>query len=88
MSFSIANFLFGMIPVVSVLVVMIIFKVPKKWFKVAVPTLLLIVAFYSLNTYGPRNSLSSSMPKPPESVEVEKGKKMIEEVDRRGMFDQ
>ncbi|GAA3918322.1 hypothetical protein [Litoribacillus peritrichatus] len=88
MNFSLANFLFGLIPLVSIVLLMFIFKVPKVWFKIVVPTIFLIVVFYSLNTYGPRNTLTSDLPEAPEKTEVESGKEMIEEVDRRGMFDQ
>ncbi len=87
------NFLFGLIPALPI----VIFALVIWWLKwisakelgALVIFTLGVTAFFSGQTYGPRIEVTGmQMPSDPEPVDVRSGKKMIEEVNRIGQFDE
>ncbi len=87
------NFLFGLIPAIGVIAVVLYLAYVKVFSWViargVIAFILTITVGLSLNTYGPRVGLTKThLPYAPESSEIETGAELIEPIDQMGQFDE
>lgn len=87
------NFLFGLIPAVSILILLLWLRVrgviKTDTMLISIFTVGFITAVLAAQTYGPRNELSkTALPTTPERVKVETGENFVDPVDRRRMFEE